>query len=263
MPKILSLLHTNLKYLREKEKLTQGELAKILGISRSTYANYEKEESEPPASQLLKLAQFYKYSTDDLLTKDIDVPLFQTGVGKQDSILSENIRLLPVIVSENPETNVELVPAKAIAGYVSGMKEASYISELPRFYLPKLPEGSYRAFEIEGDSMPPIQHGYIVIGRFVEHARDLKNGRCYVVVIRDEGVVFKRVISELDINQRLILASDNSEYQPYSVSIKDVLEAWEFTAFIGFSEKMDMNYLILDKLHNIQHQITKLTAVIN
>ncbi len=257
------MLRSNLKYLREKKKLTQSEVSKILEISRSTYANYEKEQSEPTASQLLKLAQFYKVSTDDLLTKDIGAPLFRPDIEKQDSILSENIRLLPVMVSENSKTNIELVPAKAIAGYVTGMKETSYISELPRFYLPKLHEGSYRAFEIEGDSMPPIQHGYIVVGRFVEYARDLKNGQRYVVVIRNEGVVFKRVISELDVNQRLILASDNPEYRPYSVSIKDVLEAWEFTAFIGFPDKIDMNYLILDKLDHIQHQITKLTTAIN
>jgi transcriptional regulator with XRE-family HTH domain len=254
---------SNLKYLREKKKLTQGEVAKTLSISRSTYANYEKEESEPPASQLLKLAKFYKVSTDDLLTKDIGAPLFRSGTEKQDSILSENIRLLLITVSENSKTNIELVPAKAIAGYVTGMKETTYISELPRFYLPKLPEGSYRAFEIEGDSMPPIQHGYIVVGRFVEHARDLKNGRRYIVIIRNEGVVFKRVISELDVNQRLILSSDNSEYLPYSVALKDVLEAWEFTSFIGFPNKIDMNYLILDKLHDIQHQLTKLTSDIN
>ena len=257
------MLRSNLKYLREKKKLTQGEVAKILGVSRSTYANYEKEESELPASQLLKLAQFYKVSTDDFLTKDIGAPLFQSGTEKLDNILSENIRILPIMVSENTKTNIELVPAKAVAGYLAGMKEASYISELPRFYLPKLPEGSYRAFEIDGDSMPPIQHGYIVVGRFVEHARDLKSGQRYIVVIRNEGVVFKRVISELDVNQRLILASDNPEYQPYSVSIKDVLEAWEFTAFIGFLDKINVNYLILDKLDNIQHQLTKLTATIN
>ena len=111
--------------------------------------------------------------------------------------------------------------------------------------------------------MPPIQHGYIVIGRFVEHARDLKNGQRYIVVIRDKGVVFKKVISELDLNQRLILTSDNPEFLPYSVSAKDVLEAWEFVAFIGFFDKIDIHYLLLDKLDHIQHQITKLIKGIN
>lgn len=257
------MLGANLKYLRGKKKLAQSEVARELGVSRSTYANYENEESEPPASQLLKLAQFYSVSTDDLLTKDISAPSFGTGSDKSDSILSERVRVLPITVSERLQPNIELVPAKAIAGYIMGMKDATYVSELPRFHLPKLPEGSYRAFEVEGDSMPPIQPGYIVIGKFVEHARELKSGGRYIVVVRDEGVAFKRVISELDLNQRLILASDNPAYLPYSVSAKDVLEAWELTAFIGFPDKVDVNHLLLDKLHHIQHQLTKITTDFN
>lgn len=257
------MLRSNLKYLREKKKLAQDKIAKMLGVSRSTYANYENEQSEPPASQLLKLARYYEVSTDDLLTKDIGAPLFRSNPNKPDSILSESIRILPIAVSENPKTNIELVPAKAIAGYIAGMKDSSYFEELPRFYLPKLPEGTYRAFEIEGDSMPPIQPGYIVVGKFVEHARELRSGRRYIVVIRSEGIAFKRVVSELDVNQRLILASDNPEYMPYSVSVQDVLEAWEFTAFIGFPDKIDINDLLFDKLHQIQHQLTKLTTAIN
>jgi transcriptional regulator with XRE-family HTH domain len=257
------MLRSNLKYLRDKNNITQSDAAKLLGVSRSTYSNYEKEQSEPPASLLLKIAQFYKVSTDDLLTKDIGAPLFRATSEKSDSILSDEIRVLPITVSDNQKLNIELVPAKAIAGYVTGMRETSYISELPRFYLPKLPEGTYRAFEIQGDSMPPVQDGYIVIGRFVEHARDLKSGNRYIVVLRDEGVVFKKVISEIGLNKKLILASDNTEYLPYSVAAKDVLEAWEFKAFIGFPDKIDMNYIILDKLHHIQQQIAMLSAAKN
>lgn len=252
------MLRSNLKYLREKKNLTQGEVAFFLEVSRSTYANYEKEQSEPPASQLLKISQFYKVSTDDLLTKDIGAPLFRNTPDKPDSILSDDIRVLPITVSDNQRSNIELVLAKAIAGYVAGMKEASYISELPRFYLPKLPVGTYRAFEIEGDSMPPIQDGYIVVGRFVEHARDLKSGHRYILVLRDNGVVFKKVISELESSKKLILASDNTEYLPYSVAAKDVLEAWEFKAFVGFHDKLDMNYILLDKIDFIQQQLAML-----
>ena len=241
--------------------MTQSDLAELLGVSRSTYANYEKEQSDPPASQLLKLSQFYKVSVDDLLTRDLGAPLFRVAPEKPDSILSDDIRILPITVSSHSKPNIELVPAKAVAGYIAGMKEASFISELPRFYLPKLPEGTYRAFEISGDSMPPIQDGYIVIGRFVEHARDLKNGQRYIVVIRNQGVVFKKVISELDVNKRLILASDNTEYLPYSVAAKDVLEAWEFKAFVGFPDKIDINYSILDQLHQIQQQLNILNIV--
>ena len=253
------MLNANLKYLREKRKLTQEEVGNVLGVGRSTYSNYEKQ-SDLPSSYLLKLAKYYQVSINDLLTKDIGAPLFLQEKEQADHILSDDLRILPITVSENQKTNIELVPAKAIAGYVMGMKEANFISELPRFYLPKLPEGTYRAFEIEGDSMPPIQSGYIVVGRFLEHARALKNGNHYILVLRDKGVVFKKVVSEIDKNGHLILASDNSEFLPYSVAGKDVLEAWEFAAFIGFPSNIDMNYILLDKLHLIQQQIALMSS---
>ena len=53
------------------------------------------------------------------------------------------------------------------------------------------------------------------------------------------------------LSEKVILTSDNPEFLPYSVDAKDVLEAWEFVAFIGFPEKIDMNYILLDKLNVI------------
>lgn len=254
------MLRINLKNLREKKKKTQGIIADLIGVSRSTYLNYEKGRSEPPASVLVKIAQYYKVSIDDLLTQDLVAPLFTQKSKSTDNILSDHIRVLPVTVTNDKRQNIEFVPAKAIAGYVTGMKNEDYITNLPKIHIPKLPEGSYRAFEIQGHSMPPIQDGYIVIGQFVEHARDLKNGNRYILILREGGIVFKKVISELT-NQKLILSSDNSTtFQPYSVNTKDVLEAWELVAFIGFPNKLDMTFTLLDKLHNIEQQLALLNS---
>jgi len=253
------MLRINLKNLREKKKFTQRKIADLLGLSRSTYINYEKGNSEPPASVLLKIAQYYKVSIDDLLTKNLVAPLFSQQQKKKDSILSDKIRILPITVSDDKQ-NIEFVPTKAIAGYIIGMKSKNYVAELPRIHIPKLSEGSYRAFEIQGDSMPPIQDGYIVIGRFLEHARNLKNGKRYILVLREDGIVFKKVTSEADNKEKLILSSDNSQFKPYIINTKEVLEAWEFVAFIGFPNKIDMNYMILDKLHNIEQQLALLNS---
>ena len=249
------MLKANLKYLREKKKLTQGEVAELLGISRSTYSNYEKEKHDPPSGILLKIAQYYSVSTDDLLTKDLGTPLFHSTSDKLDNILSENIRILTITVAEDQKQNIEFVPAKAIAGYAEGMKVQSFVAELPRFHIPNLPEGTYRGFEIQGESMPPIHEGFIVIGKFVEHVKELKNGKRYILVLRNEGIVFKKVISEAKIKDKLILASDNTEFLPFIVDNKDVLEAWEFVAFIGYPNKVDNNYFLLERLHNIEQQL--------
>ena len=56
-----------LKELREKEKITQSELAKELGISQNTYSQYETGARQPSLEMLVKLAEFYFVSTDYIL----------------------------------------------------------------------------------------------------------------------------------------------------------------------------------------------------
>lgn len=53
--------------LRKNTKLTQGELAKKLGIPRTTYSNYENGNRQPDYETLLKIAEFFDVSTDYLI----------------------------------------------------------------------------------------------------------------------------------------------------------------------------------------------------
>ena len=130
--KILTMLRINLRNLREKKGYTQTRMAKLLGIGRSTYISYEKGKSEPSASVLLKIAHYHEVSVDGLLTKDLIAPLFNKQI-KTDNILSDDIRILPITISKEQKQNIEFIPAKAIAGYVEGMKSCLlYTSPRPR-----------------------------------------------------------------------------------------------------------------------------------
>jgi len=55
------------KALREENKLTQEELAKILGVGRSTIAGYETKSKQPHYDLLTKIASYFDVSTDYLL----------------------------------------------------------------------------------------------------------------------------------------------------------------------------------------------------
>lgn len=57
----------NLRYYREKAGLTAKELASKLGISYTTYLNYENIASEPRYSMLLKICHILGKSPNDLL----------------------------------------------------------------------------------------------------------------------------------------------------------------------------------------------------
>ena len=56
----------NLKSYREQEHLTQDELAKILGISRSAICMYERGEREPNFEMACKLSNYFGVRVDEL-----------------------------------------------------------------------------------------------------------------------------------------------------------------------------------------------------
>lgn len=56
-----------LKEIREDKDLTQREISKILGISRSGYSSYETEANDIPTKILKELAEYYNVSIDYLL----------------------------------------------------------------------------------------------------------------------------------------------------------------------------------------------------
>lgn len=60
-------MHTRLRDLREDNDLTQKRLSEILKIHQTTYSDYELEKLNLPIDVLVKLASFYKTSTDYIL----------------------------------------------------------------------------------------------------------------------------------------------------------------------------------------------------
>lgn len=59
-------LTSRLYELRTRANKTQGEIAKEIGVARTTYACYESGQNEPDLKTLLKIADLYKVSLDYL-----------------------------------------------------------------------------------------------------------------------------------------------------------------------------------------------------
>jgi transcriptional regulator with XRE-family HTH domain len=59
--------NARLKLLRQKNKLTQGELATILGLKPTAISNYESERNEPSFDKLISLSKYFDVSCDYLL----------------------------------------------------------------------------------------------------------------------------------------------------------------------------------------------------
>ncbi len=64
------MLTDRLAKLRKDRDETQADVAKHLGIERTTYGKYETGGIQPPIEVVLKLAEYYGVTTDYLLGND-------------------------------------------------------------------------------------------------------------------------------------------------------------------------------------------------
>ena len=56
-----------LRDLREDADLTQAQIADYLHIKQNTYSQYENGHRQIPVEMIIKLARYYKVSTDYIL----------------------------------------------------------------------------------------------------------------------------------------------------------------------------------------------------
>jgi len=221
----------NIKHLRSLKKLSQEALAEELKVSRSRIGSYEENRSSPTLEFLISFSDYFKVPIDILLRNDLTKAKEASFI----EIGSQRV-LFPISVDDDNNNLIEIIPAKASAGYLSGYDDPEYIEQLQKIKLPFLPTGKHRAFPIKGDSMLPMKDGAFVIGKFIEDRNDIKNGSTYVLLTLNDGMVYKRVYNEIKKNNTLKLVSDNPTYEPYEISIDEVMEIWEFTCSINTQE---------------------------
>lgn len=144
---------------------------------------------------------------------------------------SDQFRLLTIVTDQENEEKIIHVPVPAMAGYAAEATDPEFISELPAYQLPgyDFQYGTFRSFDINGDSMIPVLHpGDKVVCRFMEPqdwVTDIRDHHVYVIVSRG-AVVVKRVINNLSRHRHLQLISDNEEFKPYRINVNDIREVW-------------------------------------
>lgn len=225
----MSIFADNIRYLRGQLKRSQQNIADELLITRGRYAKYEDAASEPPLELLIRISRFYKISIDLLLSVDLKkYPI--------DKILSlpDNRIVLPIRVNSGGDKQIEIIPHRASMGYLSGYSDPEYIESLQTISLPFLRNGNFRAFPVEGDSMPPFNEGTYIVGQYVESIKELTKGKTYIFITRNEGITYKRYQGRD--SSGITVAADNEFYEPYQIKNAEILEIWQYAASINTQE---------------------------
>ena len=282
---------SNINSLRKSKGLTQEKAATALGLKRNTYANYESGHSEPDIDTIIKIASFFGINVSDLLNFDIvngkligegmDDELLQNGNlnskplgkvnAKNDPVKTDkngqkkaiNSDVLPQIITVDSlgNENIVHVPVKARAGYLVGYGDPSYIESLYTYNLPGLRTGTYRSFEVEGQSMnPTLRDRDWVIASWVENLQNIRENRVHVVVTHNDGILIKRVLNRVEKRGKLYLKSDNinnkSDYPIIELDPSDIAEIWY--ANIKFSSDFSEPSEIFTRLNDLEIDVMAL-----
>ncbi|NOZ47744.1 MAG: LexA family transcriptional regulator [Chlorobi bacterium] len=229
----MNFLGQNLRLLRKEKSLTQEQLAGKIGIKRSLIGAYEEGRTEPKLQTILNICHYFNVSIDMLINKDMS----KEEKIVQPDIKGQQLRILPIAVNKHDEKELcTIVPVKASAGYTKGYGDVDFIESLPKFNFPypDLPaDRTYRLFQITGESMLPVLPGSYIICEYVQDWFNIKNEKCYVLVTKDEGIVYKRIINNLN-HKELLLKSDNPEFKPYILKTDQLVEVWEAKGYTSF-----------------------------
>ncbi len=215
-----------MRILLHKHRMTQSELAQKIGVSQSAISQMISGKNQPSSELLTSIAREFNLNCNWLMMGEGTMYKSDFGAGAP--------KVVTVGLDGRP--NILLVPVKAQAGYALERLQADYLSELPAFHLPlpRLRQGEYRAFEVDGDSMEPtLVQNDVVVCSALEDSRWVRDRALYVFVLEND-VLIKRALKDRSRPDTIILMSDNEFYPPYEYTLPEIKEVWRVEARVTF-----------------------------
>jgi len=137
----MSFFGINLKKIRKLKSISQKEMAEIISLKRAALGAYEEGRSEPKIDTIIKFANYFSISIDDLLKRELSINellKFNTRITTDETKLREAYPRIPIITKE------------IASSYLKYYDKAGFIENMPYVEWPvKKGNKEVRAFEIQ------------------------------------------------------------------------------------------------------------------
>jgi transcriptional regulator with XRE-family HTH domain len=241
----------NLVFLREQKGESQLETATALGLSRSTYANYEAGINLPNVETVNKILGHFNIDFETFFRIDLENVRKdeKKSVENKNKKVRKGVRKHVRKEDQNSKYNLESLHAWISSEYYINSIGAVYdldssndvklipwilknqgdemCMEMAALELPGLRNGIHiRVSVIEDNMHSTIKSGDKVVATYLpEPATTLREGNIYLVLDKDDGLVCRRLYrlgeDEYD------LVSDNKLYKPYKRHLNDFLAVFK------------------------------------
>jgi FtsZ-binding cell division protein ZapB len=113
--------------------------------------------------------------------------------------------------------------------------------------------------------MLPIQDGSYVTGEFVQDWNFVRSHHAYIVITKEDGVVFKVLENKIKESGKFIMHSLNPLYLPYEMPVSEIVEIWKFVNYIS-SEMPEANKekdQLMQEVKQLKEQVKAIQMKLN
>ncbi len=246
----------NIKKIRTVKNLSQQNFADLFDLKRATLGAYEEGRSEPKIENIIKVANYFSISIDDLLTRDLTVNellKFKGGITTDVSQLTQlQFTDIPCITDANTSE------------YILYAQNDAFINQLPVLKLPVKNDRPLRGYTINNLEMTSHDKGLfpndIVIGHYfpVDKIKELINGTLVLILV-DQKLILRRIYILKD---KVVLKADHANIEDKSFDKKDIQEIWKIK-YAFFKRIPDYKDDIENQLSILSKELTKLKRKID
>ncbi|MEX6627370.1 helix-turn-helix domain-containing protein [Tenacibaculum salmonis] len=245
----MSFFGKNIKKIRSVKGLSQQAFADIFSLKRGTLGAYEEKRSEPKIDTIIKVANYFSISIDDILTKNITV----------NQLLSFNEIITTDInqVVKASFTDIPFVNSLNSKMFIDDFKTTESYQSLPLIRMPVTANAPLLAFTVHDLFMVSNEEGLfpgdVVVGESAI-ADDLIKGDVVTVLAND--TLFIRRYNTTDTGYHLL--ADHINIAPINIPYGTDIHFWK-VSYVFLKQYPKFNSKLENQLNQLNTELKRLS----
>ncbi|TRZ43160.1 helix-turn-helix domain-containing protein [Robertkochia solimangrovi] len=248
----MSYFGKNIRKIRNVKKLSQQAFAELFDLKRATLGAYEEERSEPRIETIIRIANYFSITVDDLLTKELTINKllkFKDDLALAGSFYNQQLAHIPCVF---PQITFD---------YISNHENSHFVEDLPQLKLPVPPTPDLRAYVVSNLEMTQKNTGLfpndIVIGELIDHLDPSSFGGDDLVVVLTED---KLILRKLYYDRQITLKAKNPNFEDIILDKKEIREVWKIK-YVFYNRVPESEIDLKSKLSFLESEIKKLRDI--
>ena len=226
----MSCFGKNIKKIRSVKGLSQQSFAEIFDLKRATLGAYEEGRSEPKIETIIKVANHFSISVDELLTHELTINQLLRFRDDMEAVIEKSAKEI--------FESIPCLTARCVQEFISFHQsdrkdEVAFVNDLPQVVLPLADIDGLIAYMVQSLEMSSHDQGLfpgdMVVCKECDKIspkmvkQELLLNALVLVLTEDQLMLRRLALSE----NELILSADHINVSPVKVKIGEVQKIWK------------------------------------